>query len=309
MALVVIRNDNQTDRWISAFKTADPTLVVYDYHKPHPRDEVRMAAVWKHPAGSLSRYPNLGAVHGLGAGVDFILEDPGVNPEWPVLRVTDPFLAADMAEYILAQVLAYLRQLPEYQADKARSVWHPRPYGRIRDVTIGLMGLGALGTAAARLLTDCGFACCGWTRGSKPAVAFPVYRGTEGMKDFLASSQVLVCLLPLTPQTRGILNRDTFSWLPRGAYVVNVARGPLLVEDHLLASLQSGQLSGVCLDVFAEEPLPVDHPFWKHPGIQMTPHIASVSEPASVVPQILANYRAFLSGDKLRNEVSRQRGY
>ena len=309
MALVVIRNDNQTDRWISAFKTADPTLVVHDYHKPHPRDEVRMAAVWKHPTGSLSLYPNLGAVHGLGAGVDFILEDPGVNPEWPVLRVTDPFLAADMAEYILAQVLAYLRQLPEYQADKARSVWHPRPYGRIRDVTIGLMGLGALGTAAARLLTDCGFACRGWTRGSKPAVAFPVYRGTEGIKDFLASSQVLVCLLPLTPQTRGILNRDTFLLLPRGAYVVNVARGPLLVEDHLLASLQSGQLSGACLDVFAEEPLPVDHPFWKHPGIQMTPHIASVSEPASVVPQILANYRAFLSGDKLRNEVSRQRGY
>ncbi len=309
MALVVIRNDDKTDRWIAAFRKADPNLVVYDYQQPHPREEVRMAAVWKHPAGSLIQYPNLGAVHGLGAGVDFILEDPDLNPAWPVLRVTDPFLAADMAEYILAQVLAYLRQLPEYQSDKARNVWNPRPYRRIRDLTIGLMGLGALGTAAARLLTDCGFSCCGWTRGSNPGVAFPVYSGPGGMKDFLASSQVLVCLLPLTPQTRGILNLETFGALPRGAFVINVARGPLLVESHLLEDLKSGQLAGACLDVFAEEPLPVDHPFWKHPGIQMTPHIASVSEPASVVPQILANYRAFLSGKKLLNEVSRQRGY
>ena len=309
MALVIIRNDDKTDRWIEAFRKADPSLIVYDYHKPHPRETVRMAAVWKHPAGSLSQYPNLRAVHGLGAGVDFILEDPGLKPDWPVLRVTDPFLAADMAEYILAQVLAYLRQLPEYYADKARHTWNPRPYRRIGDVTIGLMGLGTLGTAAARLLSDCGFSCCGWTRGSHPEVAFPVYRGAGGMKDFLASCQVLVCLLPLTPETRGILNRETFGALPRGAYVINVARGPLLVENDLLESLQSGELSGACLDVFAEEPLPAGHPFWKHPGIQMTPHIASVSEPASVVPQIIANYRAFLKGGELRNEVSRQRGY
>lgn len=309
MALVVIRNDDKTPRWIEAFKNADPGLVVYDSTQPHPREEVRMAAVWKHPAGSLSKYPNLGAVHGLGAGVDFVLEDPDLQPEWPVLRVTDPFLAADMAEYILAQVLAHIRQLPDYYTDKARNIWNPRPYKRIRDLTIGLMGLGALGTAAARLLSASGFSCCGWTRGSTPRVAFPVYSGPGGLQTFLASSQLLVCLLPLTPETRGILNRETFRALPRGAYLVNVARGPLLVEDHLLESLGNGQLSGACLDVFSEEPLPGDHPFWGHPAIQMTPHIASVSEPASVVPQIIQNYTAFLRGEKLLNQVSRRLGY
>ena len=309
MALVVIRNDNKTQRWIEAFKMADPGLTVYDYSQPHPKAEVRMAAVWKHPPGSLSQYPNLGAVHGLGAGVDFILEDPDLKPEWPVLRVTDPFLAADMAEYILAQILAYLRQLPDYQSDKFSRLWNPRPYRRIGDVTVGLMGLGALGTAAARLLTACGFSCLGWTRGSNPDVSFPVYRGSDGLGAFLSASHVLVCLLPLTPETRGILNRETFRVLPRGAFLINVARGPLLVENHLLESLESEMLSGACLDVFAEEPLPEAHPFWKHPGIQITPHIASVSEPASVVPQIEKNYKAFLTGEKLSNEVSRRLGY
>ena len=309
MALVVIRNDDKTARWIEAFKVADPGLAVYDYAQPHPREEVRMAAVWKHPAGSLSEYPNLGAVHGLGAGVDFILEDPDLKPEWPVLRVTDPFLAADMAEYILAQVLAYIRQLPGYCSDKANRVWNPRPYSRIGEVTVGLMGLGTLGTAAARLLKACGFSCLGWTRGSHPGVSFPVHNGPDGLEAFLSASQVLVCLLPLTPVTRGILNRETFRALPNGAFLINVARGPLLVESHLLEALENEKLSGACLDVFAQEPLPEAHPFWKHPGIQMTPHIASVSEPASVVPQIVKNYKAFLAGEKLSNEVSRRLGY
>lgn len=309
MALVVIRNDDKTDRWIRAFKSADPTVEVYDYTSPHPKEAVTMAAVWKHPKGSLSQYPNLSAVHGLGAGVDFILEDPDLKPEWPVLRVTDPYLAADMAEYILSQVLAYLRQISEYQSDKHRAVWKPRPYRRIGDVTVGLMGLGTLGLAAARLLTDVGFRCCGWTRNSKPKAEFPVFSGEAGLDSFLASSDILVCLLPLTPQTREILNRAVFARLPQGAYLINVARGPLLVEEDLLEALDRGILSGACLDVFVREPLPKTHPFWQHPAVQITPHIASVSEPGSVVPQILANYKAHAMGQKLHNLVLRERGY
>ncbi|HSR59498.1 MAG TPA: glyoxylate/hydroxypyruvate reductase A [Robiginitalea sp.] len=309
MALVVIRNDDKAGRWVNAFKQAHPGLEVFDYNQPHPREAVRMAAVWKHPPGSLSGYPNLAAVHGLGAGVDFILEDPDLKPEWPVLRVTDPYLAADMAEYILAQVLAHLRQLPGYHADKVNKVWKPLPYGRIGDVTVGLMGLGTLGRAAARLLSNAGFACSGWTRQSSPETGFPVFSGQQGLKAFLASAEILVCLLPLTPQTRGILNRETFRAMPDGAYLINVARGPLLAEDHLLEALDGGKLSGACLDVFSEEPLPAAHPFWAHPSVQITPHIASVSEPASVVPQILANYQALLRGGKLHNRVSRGLGY
>ena len=309
MALAVIRNDHKTPGWLEAFREADPHVAGYDYARPHPKEAVTMAAVWKHPKGSLSEYPNLRAVHGLGAGVDFILEDPDLRPEWPVLRVTDPYLAADMAEYILAQVLAYLRQLPDYQIDKSRAQWKPRPYRRIGDVTVGLMGLGTLGRAAARLLASAGFSCCGWTRSSAPNTGFPVYTGPQELNPFLASADVLVCLLPLTQQTRGILNRETFRALPQGAYLMNVARGPLLVEEHLLEALDGGKLSGACLDVFAQEPLPAGHPFWDHPAVQLTPHIASVSEPGSVVPQILANYRALLKGEKLHNLVSRGLGY
>ena len=139
---------------------------------------------------------------------------------------------------------------------------------------------------------------------------FPLYTGTAGMEGFLRRSEVLVCLLPLTPDTRGILNRDLFGKLPRGSFLINVARGPLLVDDHLIEALDAGYLSGACLDVFHQEPLPGSHPFWQHPLVYMTPHVASVSDPASVAPQIISNYRSLLKGSvPAQNRVLRSRGY
>lgn len=309
MAIVIIRNDHKTPIWLAAFKSFDPKLEVYDYSQPHPQNDIKMAAVWKHTEGSLNEYPNLEVVHSMGAGVDFILEDSRLNPKWQILRVKDKNLASDMAEYILAQLLSVLKELPNYHHNKIKRLWIPQPYRRISDVKVGIMGLGTLGLVAADLLEKCGFSCLGWTRESNPEVPFPVYSGMHSLKTFLNQSQILVCLLPLTPQTRGILNYSNLQSLPKNAHVINVARGPLLVESDLLLAIENGLISGATLDVFSEEPLSVTHPFWTHPKISITPHIASVSDPYTVVPQILENYWALLNGGDLLNQIALHKGY
>ncbi|MDC6354076.1 MULTISPECIES: 2-hydroxyacid dehydrogenase [unclassified Robiginitalea] len=309
MAIAILRNDDRTDSWIRALEAVAPEIPLYDYHQPHPREAIRMVGVWKHPPGSLGEYPNLLGVHGLGAGVDFILEDPDLPEGLPVLRVVDPYLASDMAEYVLAQILSGLRQLPAYTLDQYSNRWNPRPYNRIEDVRVGIMGLGTLGKAVADLLVRTGFDVRGWTARSQPATGYPVFQGPEGRQAFLSESDILVCLLPLTPKTRGILDQSVFDQLPVGARLINVARGPLLNEEDLLEAFRTGQVAQACLDVFSQEPLPNSHPFWNHPGISMTPHVASVSEPESVAAQVIANYRALLGGGPLANVVSRERGY
>jgi glyoxylate/hydroxypyruvate reductase A len=309
MPIVILRNDDRSQIWKDALKTIDPSLEVYCHTETHPRNRIQMAAVWKHPKESLRAYPNLRAVQGLGAGVDFILEDPHLPPDLPVMRIVDPNLAGDMAEYVLTQCLAHLKGLPGYYADQREGRWNPKPYRRAGEVRVGIMGLGQLGLQVADSLRRNGFACCGWTRTSRPEVPFPVYRGAEEQKAFLAFSEILVCLLPLTPQTESILNKDVFDLLPQGAYLINVARGGLLNEADLMAALDINSLSGACLDVFRKEPLPVAHPFWSDPRINITPHMASVSDPHSVAAQVVFNYHALLEGRKPKNLVSKDRGY
>ncbi|MCO5723541.1 2-hydroxyacid dehydrogenase [Robiginitalea marina] len=309
MAIILLRNDGQTGAWKEAFRKADPGLRVLEAGEDTDSGEILMAAVWKHPRGSLRQYPNLKGVHGLGAGVDFILEDPDLPTDIPVMRVVDPYLAADMAEFVLAQVMAHLKNLMAYKTQQAAVQWQPKPYRRIPEVTVGIMGLGKLGLAVSKLLLAAGFSVVGWTRESRPETRFPVFAGEGERGAFLKQAQVLVCLLPLTPETRGILNQGLLRELPAGAYLINVARGPLLVEPDLLRVLDEGILSGACLDVFEVEPLPESHPFWGHPLVHMTPHVASVSNPDSVVFQIVENYYRLLQGQPLKNRVSRHRGY
>lgn len=309
MGIVIIRNDQKTPNWIEAFRRFDASIPVFDFHKPHPKEDILMAAVWKHPAGSLNSLPNLLAVQSMGAGVDFILEDKDRDLNLPVLRVKDAYLASDMAEYVLTQILSVLKRLPNYQKDKINHVWEPQAYNRISDLNVGIMGLGTLGRATSKLLLKCGFNCIGWTRESKPNVAFTVYSGAQELKQFLNQSQILVCLLPLTRETHGILNLKNLSELPKEGIVINVARGDLIVESDLIESLDNGMLSTAILDVFSQEPLPSSHPFWSHPKIQITPHVASVSNPDSVVPQIVRNYLALKQGKDLINQVNLNRGY
>jgi glyoxylate/hydroxypyruvate reductase A len=294
---------------MSALRASAPEIPVYSYLENPPKNDIDMALVWKHPKGTLNQYPNLRCIASSGAGVDFIFEDPTAPKKIPITRVVDPMLAKDMSEHVIALIFAYLKNLNQYKLDQVNRVWKPLNYHRVADFTIGILGLGELGIQLAQDLGHLGFKVQGWSRTKKAIDGVKSFTGPEERPDFLKSSQILVCLLPLTEETTGILNRILFQQLPQGAYVINVARGGHLVDNDLLDQLQSGQIAGAALDVYHQEPLPIDHPFWAHPKIHMSPHCASVSDTASVVPQIIENHTRLLAGKPLLHEVSRNRGY
>ncbi len=309
MAIVLIRQDNKLTQWKEAILRKFPAISVYHYLEEHPKEAITMAIVWKHPHGSLAKYPNLKCIASFGAGVDFIFDDPTLTGTIPVTRVIDPVLGSDMSEYVISAILGHLKNFKSYQQDQHNGIWEPKPYQRIQDHTVGILGAGTLGMTLALELKKIGFKVIGWVSSPKQEQKIPLYVGDAQKPGFLQKSTVLVCLLPLTKITTGILNKGNLSLLPEGAFLINVARGGHLVEKDLIELLNEGHLSGACLDVFNEEPLPKTHPFWKHAKIQITPHVASVSDPNSVVPQLIENYTRLCEGKPLLNEVDLSKGY
>ncbi|MBT8222190.1 MAG: glyoxylate/hydroxypyruvate reductase A [Eudoraea sp.] len=309
MGIVIIRNDHKTEAWKQALLKADPDLEIFGHDEPHEPKKIDVAMVWKPPQGALAKYPSLKCIASLGAGVDFLFEDPSLPTAVPITRVVDPVLASDMSEFVIGVILAHLKNLLVFKEDQRNSKWLPREYRRIAEVTVGIMGLGEMGRKLAEDLSNFGFQVLGWARSHKELPGVNCFNGEDGLHTFLSGSDILVCLLPLTPQTRGILNKKLLFKLPKGAYMINVARGGHLIEEELLQVLDSGHLSGAFLDVFAQEPLSENHPFWDHPKIDMSPHIASVSDVNSVVPQLLENYGRVREGRPLLNLVSKSRGY
>jgi len=214
-----------------------------------------------------------------------------------------------MSEFVLAMILAHFKNLFHFTADQINGVWHPREYRRISDATVGIMGMGALGSLLAQDLERNRFKVIGWASSRKSISGVNIFVGEKEKNTFLSLSNILICLLPLTPRTSGILNAELFKKLPKNAFVINVARGGHLVDEDLLEFINNGHLAGAGLDVFHKEPLPGEHPFWKHPKIHITPHIASVSDIDSVIPQLLENYRRLAEGLPLNNTVDGVKGY
>ena len=309
MAIVIIRQDTKIDLWKKALLAANSKLEVYSYLEEHPKDRITMAIIWKHPVRSLAVYPNLKCIASAGAGVDYIFEDPTRPKNIPITRIVDPYLASDMSEHVLAVILAHLKNLNTYKLKQVENVWEPKEYQRIKDVAVGILGLGELGALTASDLSSVGFKVQGWSRTKKKIDNVKTYSGQDELSEFLQSAQILVCLLPLTPQTEGILNKALLSQLPKNAYVINVARGGHLVDGDLIMLLDNGHLSGACLDVYHIEPLPKAHPFWNHKKVHMTPHYASVSDTNSVIPQILENYNRLETGQELQHQVDMEKGY
>lgn len=309
MSVVIIRQDGKIDSWKAVLQRLAPDVHFYSYLEEHPREEVEVAMVWKHPPGIFKQYPSLKYVASFGAGVDFLMDDPDLPTSLPVTRVVDPILASDMSEFVIGAILAYLKNLHQYGSDQIRSSWKPLPYKRIRDVTVGIMGMGELGKALSKDLIALNFKVSGWSTSRKSLEGISSFAGTNERSEFLAQTDVLICLLPLTPNTQGILNKELFGQLPRGAYIINVARGGHLVDEDLLEMLDNGHLGGACLDVFHKEPLVSDHPFWRHPKVFITPHVASVSDADAVAPQLIENYRRFKEGQPLLYQVSTTDGY
>jgi len=308
VALFVSESD-RGDWWSRELTDRMPALEVRVWPDAGDLGEVEYLIVWKPPAGLLARMPNLRAVLSLGAGVDHLLADPALPAGVPVCRVVDDGLTDRMREFVLLAVLSQHRQVPTYQAQQRRGEWTEHFQAPAAERQVGIMGLGVLGQACGAALVAQGFAVSGWSRGPKHIEGMRCYHGGAGLASFLAASEILACLLPLTPATENILDAALFAQLPDGASLINVARGAHLVEGDLLAALDSGRMAHATLDVFRTEPLPRGHPFWAHPRISITPHVASISDPRSVADQIIENIRRAGVGETLRNQVDPARGY
>jgi len=308
MTLLFVWRDGDTAGWIAALQSHMPELDIRvwpDIGDPH---EVAFALVWGELAGAFRRLANLEIIFSLGAGVEHLLGRPDL-PSVPIVRLVDPALRVGMVEYVLMRVLHYHRRMPEYAAQQRRHQWREMVQTQPHERRVGVMGLGELGGAVAEALIGLGFDVAGWTRTRRAMPGVACFHGPNGLHQFLDRSDILVCLLPLTQDTENILNAELFATLPRGACIINVARGGHLVDDDLIAVLDAGQLDGATLDVFRTEPLAPDHAFWSHGKITVTPHISAWSLPESGAKAVCDNIRRHLAGEELLHVVDRERGY
>ena len=246
---------------------------------------------------------------GLGAGIDHLLRDPELPRHVPIMRLVDPYMTDAMSEYVVLQVLRLHRQDLDYLAQQRRQIWEERERKNAAERPVGILGFGTLGQDAGRKLQALGFPVAGWSRTAKTIAGFDTYAGAEGLAALAGRSEILVCLLPLTAATEGILNAGLFARLPRSAGLVNAGRGGQLVEADLIPALDAGQLSGAVLDVFREEPLPTGHPFWSHPRIIVTPHIAAETHAPTAASIIRDAIRHFAKGQPIDNLVDPAQGY
>lgn len=270
--------------------------------------EVEYLIAWQAPAELIARLPRLKVFFSSGAGVDHV--DFSALPEHvPIVRMVEPGIINGMVEYVSLAVLALHRDFFDYVAAKAARIWDPLEVPPASARTIGVMGMGALGCAVLERLASYGFNLRGWNRSVREVEGVESFAGPDQLQPFLAGCDILICLLPLTPATRGILNRELFSLLPAGAALINVGRGPHLVDADLLEALDSGRLSRAILDVAEPEPLPAEHPFWTHPRVFLTPHVASMTQPESAAPILLENVRRHQRGEPLADVIDRFRGY
>lgn len=314
MSLLLAMTGWHVEDWRERFKALLPEMPIVILGEPFDRRAVHYVASWKHPEGSLSGLPNLAAIFSLGAGVDHLFADARL-PEAPIARVVDPDLTTRMSEYVVLHCLAILRQQKRYDRQQQSGLWEDdRNQPAARSVRVGIMGLGELGLDAATKLRAMGFDVAGWSRSPKSIEGMKTFAGAEGMPAFLARTDILVSLLPLTPETRGTINATLLAGLAQdgrlgGPFLVNAGRGGLQVEADILAALESGTLKGAALDVFETEPLPTDSPLWTHPAVTVTPHNAAMSEPQAIASLIAAQIRRLEAGEPLEHGVDPARGY
>ncbi len=264
------------------------------------------AVLWQPPAAMLAGRSDLKAIFHLGAGVDALFKlGDALPPNVPIFRLEDAGMAIQMAEYVSHAVLRYFRRFDEFDAQARDGVWKFLPPRKKEHFTIGILGLGVLGCRIAQSLQEYGFPLRGWSRSMKNIPGMDCFAGDASLGEFLSGTQVLVCALPLTDQTRDLLNHTNLATLPQGAYLINVARGAHVVESDLLALVQNDHIAGATLDVFRQEPLPPEHPFWQEKRITITPHIAALTQRHESILQIVAKIRSLENGAAMSNITGR----
>jgi glyoxylate/hydroxypyruvate reductase A len=314
MAIAFVIHGWRAELWKSAMGKLSPKRDLRLYPDGlGERTDIRYALAWKPTPGVLATFPNLRVVFSLGAGVDHILRDPSL-PEIPVVRVADPDLTMRMSEYVVQHVLMHHRQQRRLDALQAEAAWDQLVQWPASAVRVGVMGLGVLGADAACKLKMMGFQVAGWSRSRKEVDGVACYAGDAELGPFLARTDILVSLLPLTSATRGLIDRKLIGQLAKdgplgGPVVINAGRGEQQVESDIIAALAAGELAAATLDVFETEPLPSDSPLWRHPKVTVTPHMAADSDPETICRYVLGQIDRIERGLPPENIVDRARGY
>ncbi len=309
MAILFISESDNPNEWRCALQKLIPNIDLRVWPNVGNRSEVNTALVWKAPYGALTDLPNLSLIQSLGAGIDHIFNDPQRPKDIPVARLVDPELTRQMVEYAVLAVLSRHRRIDELRRAAANNLWHipqPTPFENSR---IGILGLGEIGLAIAQKLKSFQFLVAGWSRNFKQVEGITCYQGPSGLNSLLHTTDILICALPLTPVTKGILNKDTLALLPKNAYLINLARGEHVIETELLQLIEEGHISGAFLDVFQTEPLPKSHPFWNHSNITVTPHLAGLTIADSAANQVAENIDRITMGKCPLNQVDPAQGY
>ncbi|MEI5639193.1 MULTISPECIES: 2-hydroxyacid dehydrogenase [unclassified Pseudoalteromonas] len=308
MALLVCVCNRNNDKLMAALRAALPqeTILEWPLQDEEMLTQVEFILAWNAPSSLWPKCPNLKVVHSFGAGVDGI--PVNLLPEHvEVARIVDPCLADDMAQYVLGHILNHKLRVQQYRQQQSEQVWRPK---RARPGhCVGIMGMGQLGQAVAAQLLSNKFTLKGWSRSEKSIAGVDHYHGRDALLAFLSDLDYLVCLLPLTADTRGMLNAEVFAALPEHSVIINVARGAHLDEAALLRALDQGCLGGAVLDVFAKEPLPEQSPLWRHPKVTITPHVAALTSLSTATEQIVINYERMKRQQALRHVIDKSAGY
>lgn len=309
MKVLFAAGDPKPERWTIPIKTLLPEAEVIVWDPDGPCVDADYAIVWQPPAALFEREKNLKAIFNLGAGVDGLMALPALPPTLTVVRLEDAGMSAQMAEYVLHQLVEASRGMETYRQQQRQGTWKIHRPIRRKDWPIGIMGLGQIGQRVASTLAALEYPVNGWARGKHDLDGVHTYAGTDELGPFLSKTRVLVNTLPLTDATRDLIDYPLLSQLQPDAVVINVGRGESLVEEDLLRALDEGLVARASLDVFREEPLPADHPFWQHPGITVTPHISARTLRDSTVEQITGKIRDHAAGRPVSGVVDRSRGY
>ncbi|MDC1171599.1 glyoxylate/hydroxypyruvate reductase A [Alphaproteobacteria bacterium] len=302
------KNDSPAD-WEAGLSEFIPNLDFRVWPDIGDPLEIEFALIWALPPGSLKPMRNLRCICSLGQGVDHIFEDPEIPKNAKIMRLVDPWMAQAMSEWILLNILRFHRQGIEYEAFEKERKWHVLPPPQTSDCKVGILGLGELGSDAAKKISGLGFDVAGWSRNPKDIENIKSFSGDDQLECFLNRTDILCCLLPLTAETIGILNSQTLYQLIRGAYVINAGRGPHIVDEDLLEAIGSGQVAGAALDVFHEEPLPEHHPYWDHPKVRVWPHVSAQSNAGSAASQVADAINKVFNGLDPNNLINRTHQY
>jgi phosphoglycerate dehydrogenase-like enzyme len=309
MAILVLSNPLPSAPFAAALKKAAGDLPVWTEADNPPPEQVEAILAWRMKDGVLPKYPNLRVLSSTGAGVDKLLAPTDLPAHLPVTRVVDPMQGIEIAQYVVACTLGFTRDLAVYAEQQSRAEWKRLPVRPAKRCRVGLLGYGAVGQAVGRAFAPLGYPVSAWTRSRRDAEGITSFAGADELPAFLSQTDVLVCTLPLTAETHGLLNRTTLSQLPPGAFFVSVGRGEHIVEPDLRALLDEGHLGGAALDVFEREPPPADNWVWSHPKVVATPHIAAQASFETVARQCIDSLLAARRGEVPALAVDRDRGY